>query len=75
MVSDKGPGPLALQKRISTQTESSEASSYQEEKRVQDVCIDTCANSEGKSLNCVPMAGKITYMGRFFLFSFGQSLF
>ena len=26
MVSDKGPGPLALQKRISTKIESSEAS-------------------------------------------------
>ena len=26
VVSDKGPGPLALQKRISTKTESSEAS-------------------------------------------------
>ena len=28
VVSDKGPGPLALQKRISKKTESSEASIY-----------------------------------------------
>ena len=29
------------------------------------MCIDTSANSEGKSLNCAPMAVKITYVGAF----------
>ena len=38
-VGDKGPGPLALQKRISTRTESSEASIKR--KRVQSLWIDT----------------------------------
>ena len=38
VVSDKGPGPLALQKRIPTKTESSEASIYSEEKK-STVCV------------------------------------
>ena len=38
VVSDKGPGPLALQKRIPTKMESSEASIYLEEKK-STVCV------------------------------------
>ena len=57
VVSDKGPGPLDLQKRISTKTESSEASKYLlGGKRVQYVLVGKPANSEGESLCCTIMA-------------------
>ena len=58
MVGDKGPDPSALQKRISTKTESTEASKVfiRREKRVQYVWIDTWADSEGESLSCALVA-------------------
>ena len=40
MVNDKGPGPLALEKRISTKTESSEASKVLMERKKSTVCVD-----------------------------------
>jgi len=50
-VIDKGPGPSALQKRISTKTKSSEASKvFIKRKRVQYVRVGTPGNSEGESL-------------------------
>ena len=56
-VSDKGPGPSALQKRISTKTESSEVSEvFIKGKRVQYMRIETQADSEGESLSCTLMA-------------------
>ena len=53
VVSDKGPGPSALQKRVPTKTESSEASkACIGRKRVQHVWTGTWADSEGDSLSC-----------------------
>ena len=51
MVSDKGLGPLGMQKRIPTKTESSEASKVfiKRKKRVQYMWIDTEAGSERES--------------------------
>ena len=51
MVSDKGPGPSSLQKRISTKIEGRAASKcckyvFVKRKRVQYVWIDTWAGSE-----------------------------
>ena len=40
MVSDKGPGPLALQKEISTKTESSEASEVFIRRKKSTVAVD-----------------------------------
>ena len=58
VVSDKGPGPLALQKRIPTKTESSETRKVfiKKGKKVQYVWMDTQADSEGESLSCTLMA-------------------
>ena len=56
VVNDKGPGPSALQKRISTKTESSDVSKvFIKRKRVQYVWIETQADSEGESLSCTLM--------------------
>ena len=50
-VSDKGPGPSALWKRISTKTKSSEASKvFIKRKRVQYVWVGTPGDSEEESL-------------------------
>ena len=49
VVSDKGLGPSALQKRIFTKMESSEASIYWEGKKVQYTWTDTLADSETES--------------------------
>ena len=73
-VSDKGPGPSTMQKRISTKMESSEASEvFIKRKRAQYVWLDTEAHSEGESLGCTLTALWITFMEYFFLVSFGQS--
>ena len=40
MVNDKGPGPLALEKRISTKTESSEAGKVFMKRKKTAVCVD-----------------------------------
>jgi len=67
VVRDKGPDPSALQKRISTETESTEASKVfiRREKRVQYVWIDTWADSEGESLSCALVAVWIIFWGLF----------
>ena len=67
VVGDKGPDPSALQKRISTKTESTEASKVfiRREKRVQYVWIDTWADSEGESLSCALVAVWIIFLGLF----------
>ena len=67
VVSDKGPGPSAMQKRISTKMESSEASTvFIKRKRVQYVWIGTWADSEGESLSCALVAVWSTFMRCFF---------
>ena len=53
VVSHKGPGPLCLQKRISTKTESSEASKMFLRRKKSTVSVeDAWADSEGESLSC-----------------------
>ena len=72
-VSDKGPGPSGLQKRISTKTESSEASKVFTKRKKSTVHVHRQGeDSEGESLSCALLAVCVTYMGHFFQFSFGQ---
>ena len=67
VVSDKGPGPSAMQKRIPTKKESSEASKvFIKRKRVQYVWIGTSVDSEGESLSCALVAVWSTFMRCFF---------
>ena len=52
MVSDKGPGPSALQRGVPTKMESSEVSNaFIRSKRVQYLGIDIQADTEGGSLS------------------------
>ena len=51
VVSDKGLGPSALQKRIFMKTESSEASISWEGKKVRYTWIDTWVDSETESMS------------------------
>ena len=65
-VSDKGPGPSALWKRISTKTKSSEASKvFIKRKRVQYVWVGTPGDSEGESWS--PPSGSLNYSYGVFL--------
>ena len=74
-VSDKGPGPLALQKRISTIIESSEDSKVLNKRKKSTVHVDKHMGefSERKSLSCALAAVSITSMEHIFFVSFGQS--
>ena len=57
VVSDKGPGPLDLQKRISTKTESSEASKMFTKRKKSTVHVHRQgADSERGSLSCALLA-------------------
>ena len=57
MVSDKGPGPLALEKRVSTKMEVVKQVKYLLGGEEYSICgIDMQADSEGKSLSCTFMA-------------------
>ena len=58
VVIDNGLGPSALQKRISTKMESSEASKVFIKKKKSIVCVDRHMgeHSEGESLSCTLMA-------------------
>ena len=57
VVTDKGPGPSALQKRTSMEMEESEASKvFYEQEGVQCAWTNTQADSEGESLSRVLMA-------------------
>ena len=67
VVSDKGPGPSAMHKRIPTKMESSEASTlFIKRKRVQYVWIGTWADSEREYLSCALVAVWSTFMRCFF---------
>ena len=78
MVSDKGPGPSTLQKRISTKMESREASKVFIRRKKSTVCV-TDRHTSGlrgrvpELLSHALMAVWITFMGHFFQLSFGQS--
>ena len=72
----QGPGPFALQKRISRKTESSEASEvFIKRKRVQCMWINTQAESGGEYFNCwLRLQGSLKYFyGNFFWVYCGQS--
>ena len=84
VVSDKSSGPSALQKRISTKMESSEATKVFIWRKKSTVHVnrhtlkeryrqDTHRLKERVLLSLTPMAVWITFMEYFFLVSFGQS--
>ena len=73
MVSDKVPGPLVLQQRISTKSESSEASKVFIKREEKSVWIDTRSDSRREPLSGVLLTVWTTFMGHFFWVSFGQS--
>ena len=70
MVSDKGPGPSALRKRISTKTESSEATEVfiNRKKRVQ---YEVWTDTSGETVTELRPRGSLNYFyGVFFWVSF-----
>ena len=75
--SEKAPGSLALQKRISTKTESSKACKVFIWRKKSIVRVDRHTGSlRGRVpelLSCALMVAWITFMGCFFQVSFGQS--
>ena len=73
MVSDKVPGPLVLQQRISTKSESSEASNVFIKREEKSVWIDTRSDSRREPLSGALLTVWTTFMGHFFWVSFGQS--
>ena len=74
VVSDKGPGPLALQKGISTKTESNEACKVFIRRKTSTVVVDRLRGRVPELLShTLIVVVWITFMGYFFWVSFGQS--
>ena len=73
MVSDKDPGPLALQKRISTKMESNETK-YLLRGKKSTVCADRYMGSRSERVAELHPCGSLNYFyGAFLLVSFDQS--
>ena len=70
VVSDKVPGPLVLQQRISTKTESSEASKVFIKREKMSVCIDSRSDSRRERITEWCPCGSLNYFYGAFLLSF-----